>query len=326
MNMKAKNKNLTKISERSDTDGDISVSVIVDTFNHEKYISEALESILSQKVDFNVEILVHDDCSKDGTTEIIKKYAKKYPSIVKPLFEKENQFSKGIEIDATFNYPRIKGKYVAMLEGDDVWIDDNKLFKQFNFLEKHTKISAYIAKTIRFNMRDNKFGYYGMAKGCFSRYFTLKDLINGKDFSVSSILARKEFFMPPFPEFLNFFAGFTDIQLGFYFALRNKIYYDCKPMSMYRQYSGPNSFTSTFSLLSNEKKLKTYRNRITVLELLQKECPKKYLANLKKRIKSEKFSILILKKDEIALKSKEYRMLYYKRKWYNAIKKILHLK
>lgn len=324
--MKKSNINLKEVKDYFVNEAEIGVSVIVNTFNHDKYLREALDSILSQKVNFNVEILVHDDCSSDDSAKIIKEYADKYPLIIKPIFETENQFSKGIEIDAAFNYPRIKGKYVAMLEGDDKWIDEYKLFKQFSFLEKHKKISAYIAKTVRWNMRDNLYGYYGLAVDKRSKLYTLKDLLKGKDFSVSSFLARREFFIPPFPDFVNFYAGFTDIQLGYYFALHNNIYYDCKPLSLYRQYSSPTSFTASFSRSDREKKHKVYENRIIVLELLRKECPKKYLSILEKRIKREKFTLLSLKEDTVALKSKEFKHLYKRKMLKLKIKKLLRIK
>ena len=157
------NKNLKKTYEAFNKSNPVTVSVIVDTYNHKDYISENLESILNQLVDFNIEILIHDDCSTDGTQYILQEYEKKYPSIIKVIYETENQFSKNIDVDFAFNYPRISGKYVAMCEGDDKWIDNYKLYKQVKYLDSHEKISAYIAKTIRFNMRDNVYGYYGLA-------------------------------------------------------------------------------------------------------------------------------------------------------------------
>lgn len=303
----------------------IIVSVIVNTFNHGKYLRENFESILSQQVNFNIEILVHDDCSSDDTVQVIKEYETKYPNIIKPIYEKQNQFSRGVEIDAAFNYPRVLGKYVAMCEGDDKWVDDFKLHKQVSYLESHPKISAYIAKTIRYNMRDNKFGYYGLAIDRFSKKYSLKDLIKGKDFSVSSLLARKEFFVPPFPEFINFFAGFTDIQLGYYFALHNKIYYDCHPMSMYRQYSSDTSFTSSFSQSKQDEKNKIYENRIKVLELLSLVVPQKYKKLLAKRIRQEKFTLLVIKNDIEALKSKEFNGLYKRKLRHEKIKRLLKI-
>lgn len=322
-----KNKPILKtIPSAFDPQKEVMISIIVDTFNHEKYIEENLNSILNQKVNFNVEILVHDDCSSDKTVEIIKKYEKKYPNIIKAIYQKENQFSKNIEIDSAFNYPRIKGVYVGMVEGDDKLIDELKLYKQVTYLEKHPKISACIAKTIRYNMKNNTFGYYGLAKGKFSRKYSLSDFIKGRDFSISSMLARREFFVPPFPDFINYFAGFTDIQLGFYFSLKNKVYYSSKPMSLYRQYSSPTSFTASFSSLSEEKKLAVYEKRIHVLTLLLNEVPIKNKKMLEHRIRKEKFILYLIKKDFDKLNSREYKRLYSRKRRHDFIKKILKIK
>ncbi|MFA7493823.1 MAG: glycosyltransferase, partial [Proteiniphilum sp.] len=96
-----------------------------------------LEGFLMQKTDFKYEILIHDDASTDGTTEIIKKYETKFPDIMKPLYEDENQWIKGRRGSTVFNYPRAKGKYIALCEGDDYWIDPLKLQKQVDFLEQY---------------------------------------------------------------------------------------------------------------------------------------------------------------------------------------------
>ena len=320
------NKNLKKTYEAFNKSNPVTVSVIVDTYNHKDYISENLESILNQLVDFNIEILIHDDCSTDGTQYILQEYEKKYPSIIKVIYETENQFSKNIDVDFAFNYPRISGKYVAMCEGDDKWIDNYKLYKQVKYLDSHEKISAYIAKTIRFNMRDNVYGYYGLAVDKCSKNYSLKDLIKGKDFSVSSFLARREFFVPPFPQFLTFFAGFSDIQLGFYFALKSKIFYDSHPLSMYRQYSSPHSFTASFSHLEKEKKIETYKNRIRILQLLLDVIPKKYRKILLKRIKQEKFGVLVIENDTASLMSKEFKRMYKRKLFHEKIKRLLNMK
>ena len=101
-------------------DEDILVSISCITYNHEKYIRDALEGFLMQKTDFKYEILIHDDASTDNTAKIIREYEEKYPDLIKPIYQKENQWSKGnYRISSTFNIPRAKGKYIAFCEGDD---------------------------------------------------------------------------------------------------------------------------------------------------------------------------------------------------------------
>ena len=121
---------------------EIKVSIACVTYNHMPYIRECLKGFLMQKTNFKYEILIHDDASTDGTADIIREYEAKYPDIIKPIYQKENQYSKGISPSIKFNFPRVKGKYIAMCEGDDYWTDPYKLQKQVDFLDEHNEYSC----------------------------------------------------------------------------------------------------------------------------------------------------------------------------------------
>lgn len=116
------------------------VSVLTLAYNHAPYIRECLDGILMQKTDFAFEILIHDDASTDGTADIIREYESKYPDIIKPIYQTENQYSKRVGISRTYQYPRVKGKYIAFCEGDDYWIDPLKLQKQVDFMEANPNV------------------------------------------------------------------------------------------------------------------------------------------------------------------------------------------
>ena len=116
---------------------DTLVSVYCATYNHVTFIRQCLEGFVMQKTSFPFEVLIHDDASTDGTQDIVREYAVRYPDIIKPIYQKENQFSKGVKIYLTYVYPRVKGKYIAICEGDDYWTDPYKLQKQVDFLESH---------------------------------------------------------------------------------------------------------------------------------------------------------------------------------------------
>lgn len=105
------------------------------TYNHEPYIRQCLEGFVMQKTNFRFEAIVHDDASTDGTAAIIREYAEKYPNIIKPIFEAENQHSKRDGSLTRIMDAYMNGKYIAMCEGDDYWIDPLKLQKQVDFLE-----------------------------------------------------------------------------------------------------------------------------------------------------------------------------------------------
>ena len=118
------------------------VSICCPTFNHENYIAQALDGLLMQETNFPFEILVHDDASTDGTTNIIKSYQKKYPVIIKPMYQTVNQYQQGRSI-LEINQARAQGKYIAGCEGDDYWIDPYKLQKQVDFLESNPEIFVH---------------------------------------------------------------------------------------------------------------------------------------------------------------------------------------
>lgn len=118
---------------------EIMVSVFCTVYNHEKYIKDTLEGFVKQKTQFKYEVLINDDCSTDKSAQIIQSYAEKYPDIIKPIFQRENQYQQGINILKKFLLPLAKGKYIAMCEGDDYWISNNKLQKQVEYMEENPK-------------------------------------------------------------------------------------------------------------------------------------------------------------------------------------------
>lgn len=119
------------------------VSICCVTYNHAPFIRKCLDGFLMQQMDFSIEILIHDDCSTDGTTEIIREYEARYPDLIFPLYEEENQYQQGKarEIDL-YNYRRARGKYIAYCEGDDYWTDPHKLQKQVDFMEANPEYTV----------------------------------------------------------------------------------------------------------------------------------------------------------------------------------------
>ena len=115
------------------------VSICCVAYNHEQYIKDALDSFLSQKTTFPIEIVISDDCSKDGTHGIIKEYVQKYPDLIRDISPKQNL---GLFENFTFVQEQAKGKYIAICEGDDFWIDPYKLQKQVDILEADESLIA----------------------------------------------------------------------------------------------------------------------------------------------------------------------------------------
>ena len=123
------------------------VSVQCLVYNHEPYLRKCLDGLVMQKTHFPFEIIVHDDVSTDHSVDIIKEYESKYPDIVKPIYEKENQYSKGDGRIIQIMNVACKGKYIALCEGDDYWTDPLKLQKQVDFLESHPEYSMVCCRT-----------------------------------------------------------------------------------------------------------------------------------------------------------------------------------
>ncbi len=111
----------------------IKVSVCTVTYNHEKYITQCIESVLMQITNFDIEIIIGEDCSIDNTRAIIESYRKKYPNVIKPIYHDKNVGA--IRNSFEFCIPKCSGQYIAALEGDDYWTDPDKLQKQVAFLE-----------------------------------------------------------------------------------------------------------------------------------------------------------------------------------------------
>jgi len=133
------------------------VSVICLAYNHEKFIRKCLEGFIMQKTDFAFQVIVHEDASTDKTADIIREYQEKYPEIIIPIFQSENQYSKGHCGNMTEKIcSNIIGKYTAFCEGDDCWTDEYKLQKQADFLESHPEFSMCSGGYYRNNIIDHK--------------------------------------------------------------------------------------------------------------------------------------------------------------------------
>lgn len=144
----------------NNTESNILVAIKCNTYNQEPFIRECLEGFVKQNTNFKFVAIVHDDASSDKTADIIREYEKKYPEIIKPIYETENQYSKHDGSLARIMDSAIAAtgaKYVAMCEGDDYWTDSYKLQKQVDFLEKN---EDYVLCFHRCRVLDQKTGTF----------------------------------------------------------------------------------------------------------------------------------------------------------------------
>ena len=118
------------------------VSVLVLTYNHEMFIEQCLQSILDQETRFEYEIFVYDDASTDSNRQKILAIAEKFPNKITCVFPQENNFSKGItSLNIRYSFPKSKGRYIIIIDGDDFWISEHKLERQIEFMEDNSNIS-----------------------------------------------------------------------------------------------------------------------------------------------------------------------------------------
>lgn len=280
---------------------DIMVSISCAVFNHKQYIKDALEGFVNQKTNFKFEVLVHDDASTDGSQDIIREYEKKYPDIIKPIYQTENQHSQGIPIKKMFQIPRIKGKYLAMCEGDDYWTDPYKLQKQVDFLEAHPDYTLCATACTWLNLRDNiEEKQFIIEK---DRDVTIEELIlekNGRIFPTVSVMMKKEIYTVIPDWFTKFPVG--DIPLFINAAHNGKVRMLADNTCVYRWFA---SGSWTVSMENSETKLKFKNRFIEGFEALNKSTDYKYDNSIKERIEFENFSIAVIKKDW--KKIKEYK-------------------
>lgn len=217
----------------------IMVSIYCLAYKHEKYLRQTLDGFINQKTNFKYEIIVHDDASNDGTKEIIEEYYSKYPEIIIPIVQKENQYSKKIEIVTKYILPCVHGKYIAVCEGDDYWTDCDKLQMQVDALEENPDCHMSVHKVMEVNKEGVPTGVYYPEKVNTGK-LTSEEFVNMQvyySFQTSSFLFRgdiwREMRINP-PEFKRLFPV-GDVAMMLYFGNAGNVYYIDRIMSCYRR-------------------------------------------------------------------------------------------
>ena len=238
----------------------IMVSISMITYNHEKYIQKAIESVLMQKTNFDYELLIHDDASTDKTADIIKKFESEYPNIIKPIYQMENQYSKNVKISYTYNFTRAKGKYIALCEGDDYWIDPLKIQKQVDYLEDNSNCPMCFHAADKVNENGVVFGQ--IKPSLFDCNCSVEDIMCRKIICpTASIIFRKKL-VETIPDFMMK-CPVGDYPLELYLASKGDLRYLADKMSAYR-YGHVDSWTQkTFH--SVDSKQKAYKFALSII-------------------------------------------------------------
>lgn len=287
----------------------IMVSICCITYNHKNYISQALDSFIKQKTSFDFEIVVHDDCSTDGTIEILKEYQKKYPSKIKIIIPEKNLYSQNIKIEPII-FNQCVGKYIALCDGDDYWCDEQKLQKQFNYMEENINTSLlfhdaklYMENTQKFKKRKTNIKS--------SRFINMSELILGTGIG-GSFPTCSMFFKKADVEVLpDFFikSEVGDMPLGLYLGLKGNVFYMSDIMGVYRC-NVPGSWTIRIKKRSDDEVIKSQNNFDDMMRAFNKYSNYKYNDEVELYILRNEFELNNYFKDSKSLKNKKFKKLY----------------
>lgn len=200
-------------------------------FNQEPYLRECFDGFLIQKTKFPFEVIVHDDASSDGSKAIIQEYASRYPAIFKPIYETENQYTKvgffGI-IKIMNQY--IHGKYVAICEGDDYWIDPYKLQKQVDYFESHPLCGLVYTQAYQLDQISRKYDIGWSKQSCFNDM-----LISDNPVCTPTTLFRYELYLQYLKNLeIDVSWKMADLPLWLYLAYKSDIKFLDETTTVYR--------------------------------------------------------------------------------------------
>lgn len=261
------------------SDVNVMVSVRCAVYNHAPYLRQCLDGFIMQRTTFTFEVIVHDDASTDGSADIIKEYAEKYPQIIKPYYETVNQYSIDEKaMNAQIN-KRLTGKYVAICEGDDFWTDPKKLQKQVDFLEDHPDYSLcfhavhYVA--LGKIVKNNKVYSY-------NRQISTEEIIKkgGYFCATPSLVFRNKYYQTK--EKFQQIADVGDFPLQINLSIKGKVYYFASIMGCYRCQS--NNSWSDRERKKGQYNMSHYENSILWLSELDKMTDQKYTSAISFRL------------------------------------------
>ena len=287
----------------------VDLSIICLAYNHEKYIRKTLDGFINQETKYKYEVLINDDASTDHTAEIIREYEKNYPKIIKPIYQVENQYSKKVNLTQML-LNRACGNFFAFCEGDDFWIDKNKIELQVDYLSKHDRCSLCICNA--YVVENNNLDYISKIEVCNnSSIIPIKRIIKGGgDFcATNSIMARMKDAKNA-PVFLIEFG--LDYTWQIYLASCGYTYCFDEYMTVYRSNS-TNSWTNRMAS-DLDKSENVYRKIVKMLYKYDDYTCLKYHRYVKSAILKNDLNIaeIIVKRNDYDYLNKEYIAEWYK--------------
>ena len=287
------------------------ISVLCTAYNHEEYIRSALEGFVNQKTNFAFEVLINDDASTDKTAEIIREYEERYPHIIRPFCQKENQFSKGIGyVYENVLYPNARGKYLAFCEGDDCWTDDTKLQQQADFMETHPDYAACVHNTL-LHYCDGSRPDEPLIAPAGDRDLGFEQLIQGPvaSYHTSSLFARRDIITQK-PDFYLVATsyGFADYAWGLWLRMNGKIRFIDRLMSVYRICSNPAAWS--VGVGGQYGKLRKFIvGKAELLRSFLPQAPEEYRALTEQVILEREFELMYIEGRDREQRREPYRSI-----------------
>lgn len=297
------------------------VSVYCKVYNQEKYVKTCIESVVNQKTNFDYEIIVHDDCSTDGTRQILQDYQKKYPQKIKLLLQDENQFSQNVNMNVKYIFPEARGKYIASCEGDDYWLDMCKLQKQVDFLENNQEYVACVHNSRRLNLHSGEEDIMYQQNGDYDIQFV--DVIQGGGccYQSASLMRRREtiYNLPSFFDIVSFYGDYTT---AIYLTTLGKVRFLDQVMSVYRLFAD-GSLVLQSEKIDKKKKIDRYEKTCKMLQAVDDYTEKKYEQEIQNVIRRNKYMIEEYSGNYNKLSKEPYRAIYMEHEWKYRVKVFL---
>jgi len=284
------------------------VSIVCDTYNHEPYVRDALDSFLAQKTSFPFEIIMHDDASTDGTADVIRAYEAAHPDLFRCVYRTDNIYSRDPKILEHYVFPLTRGKYVAICEGDDYWTNPNKLQTQIDFLESHPDCALCVSAAEMVTPEKDHVGWV-------KPYETdcdipMDELIRGGGgiVATASIVTRTNLAQHRAP-FCDM-ADVDDAVLQLWFGANGTTHYFAEPMCAYR-YEVPGSWTKTFFGSNRAARIRHHEGMIRALKAFDEMFDGKWHDAVEFCVThQQEFEVLRLKNDVKSLRKPPYRAHY----------------
>lgn len=293
---------------------DTMVSVICTAYNHERYIRKTLQSFIDQKTSFKIEVLVNDDASTDKTADIIREFEDKYPEIIKPIYQTENQYSQDIDILREILLPRAKGKYIAFCEGDDYWIDPLKLQKQIDYMEAHPRCTLCVHNAMMINEQGKPIGRDIVSRK--SRGISIEEVLTTGVYPTASVVTQRRL-CKEFPDYFDIFT--LDSIWQMYFASEGEVYCFAEDMSAYRV-NALDSWTSKYNSAPAEQRIPIVELHIKVRKAFDKSTNYRYHQSIEFAIQSREIDKYILEVNTGELKDKRLNKTLSKLPWKIKVK------